>query len=49
MIDTSEIRIRCVLPEDAGIVALLTAHQAFKLNGGQKIEVMGTESPYPSN
>ncbi len=41
MITTSEIRVSCVVPQEQGVLALQTIHQAFGLAGEQTIAVPG--------
>ncbi len=41
MITTSEIRVSCLVPQEQGVVALQTIHQAFELAGQQAIAVPG--------
>jgi aspartate kinase len=41
MITTSEIRVSCVVPQEQGVAALQTIHQAFELAGHQTIAVPG--------
>ncbi len=41
MITTSEIRVSCVVPQEQGVLALQTIHQAFGLAGAQTIAVPG--------
>lgn len=41
MITTSEIRVSCLVPQEQGVIALQTIHQAFELAGQQTIAVPG--------
>jgi aspartate kinase len=41
MITTSEIRVSCLVPQEQGVIALQTIHQAFELAGQETIAVPG--------